>query len=130
MLHPHRNRHRFGIALFVVALGSACGGGGDDDSSADSGLSVEDADLTVVGEDIEFTRTAYTADAGELTVALVNEGVLPHTLVIEDVDGFKLSTGQGDEDVDRVSLEAGEYVIYCDVPGHRAEGMEATLTVE
>jgi uncharacterized cupredoxin-like copper-binding protein len=37
-------------------------------------------------------------------------------------------TGSGDTDEATVELEAGEYQIYCDIPGH--ESMRATLNVQ
>jgi uncharacterized cupredoxin-like copper-binding protein len=50
--------------------------------------------------------------------------------VIEGVDGFKLDVPtNGDVDEGSVDLQSGEYTIYCDVPGHRNAGMEATLEV-
>ena len=48
----------------------------------------------------------------------------------EDVDGFRLEVGGADEDSGAVDLPAGDYVIYCDVPGHRDAGMEAELQAE
>jgi uncharacterized cupredoxin-like copper-binding protein len=43
-----------------------------------------------------------------------------------DGQDFKLV----DDDEGEIDLAAGEYVFYCDVPGHRDAGMEGTLTVE
>lgn len=120
-------RSRIAIAIVATATLVAACGGGDDEAEPEESLGPPD--LVVVGEDIEFTRKAYEAEAGRNVVRLDNQGSLPHTLVIEDVDGFKLETGGGEEDVGAVTLEAGEYVLYCDVPGHRGSGMEADLTV-
>ena len=70
-----------------------------------------------------------------MDIDYVQEGSLPHSLVIEasdggDVNGFKLEVGEVDADSGTVDLPAGDYVIFCDVPGHRDTGMEAELQVE
>jgi uncharacterized cupredoxin-like copper-binding protein len=57
----------------------------------------------------------------------VNDGTVAHTLLVKGVSGFKLEVG--DEDEGTVELEPGEYTLYCDVAGHEAAGMVATLTV-
>jgi plastocyanin len=115
------------VAVAALAL-SACG---DDDTTA---LDENDVDLVVVAFDSnDFDEDAYTVQAGEVTIGYENDGNIVHTLVIEgiDTDEFKLEVNtEGDTDQGTVELEPGEYVLYCDVPGHRAAGMEATLTVE
>jgi plastocyanin len=123
-------------ALLLVA----CGDGGRDDGVAGGGASPESGpdagtSLAVEAHDIEFDRDAYRIAAGPAEVRYVQEGALPHSLVIEaadggDVDGFKLEVGDVDADSGTVDLPAGDYVIYCDVPGHRDAGMEAELEVE
>jgi plastocyanin len=130
-------------ALLLVA----CGDDRTDDAS-DYGAALDasppdpgpDAgtNLTVEAHDIEFDRDAYRIAAGPVEIEYVQEGALPHTLVIEapdggDVDGFELEVGEGgevDADNGTVDLPAGDYVIYCDVPGHRDAGMEADLQIE
>ena len=47
------------------------------------------------------------------------------------VPGFQLEvSGDGSTDAKKIELEPGKYVFYCDIIGHRAQGMEGTLTVK
>jgi uncharacterized cupredoxin-like copper-binding protein len=112
--------------LGTVALGSC--GGDDDTGAAPDGSG--DGGLKVVAHDIEFGEDRYAVTSGDVDLQYVNQGSITHTLLIDDVDGFKLEvTGNGDVDRGRVALEPGAYTLYCDVPGHREAGMEATLEV-
>jgi plastocyanin len=116
----------FLAAAAVAAPLSACGGD-------DGGSDVPEGAIEVDGTDaLTFEPDAISAPAGEISLALVNDGSIPHTLVVEDFeDDLKLSiAGSGDVDSGSLTLEAGEYTYYCDVPGHRGAGMEGTLTVE
>lgn len=88
-------------------------------------------EITVTGVDIAFEEEELTIPADtDVTITLVNEGVLPHDFVIEDTDYATEVIDGGQQDEITVNLEAGEYVYYCSVPGHRQAGMEGTLTVE
>jgi uncharacterized cupredoxin-like copper-binding protein len=114
--------------LLVGVLGlAACG---DDDGAGGEATT----DIEVTGLDsLDFEPDAFTVPAGEeVTVSLTSEGV-EHDFVIEDVDGEDVEvvhadpgeTASGTFTVD----EAGTYVVYCEVPGHREAGMEASLEV-
>ena len=89
------------------------------------------ADLTVHAQDsLKFDKSDYTAKAGDLTIGYIDDGSLTHSLLIEGKDGFKLQvTGRGNSQSGKVNLPAGSYTIYCDVPGHKAAGMKATLNI-
>lgn len=115
----------------ALALGGlACGSDGADDGSPTSGVPVDGEGVTVAAEDITFPESTYSAEPGPLDVTYRNEGSIRHTLVIEDVEGFKLDVAtHGDVDEGIVELEPGEYTMYCDVAGHREAGMEAVLDV-
>lgn len=114
----------------VVGLGLAACGDDDAPSGAADAPSSSGAGVTVVAADISLDESTYRADAGSVAITYRNEGSIEHTLVIEGVDGFKLDVpASGDVDEGSVDLQAGDYTIYCDVPGHRDAGMEATLEV-
>ena len=115
-----------------AALLAACGDDDDDDSGGQPSPPGGTVDVVVDAyDDLRFDEDAYTVSGGEVTFEYVNEGNLVHTLVIEDVDDFKLQVNSsGDTDTGSVALEAGAYELYCDVSGHRSGGMEAVLTVE
>jgi uncharacterized cupredoxin-like copper-binding protein len=120
-------------ASLAVIAGAACGGG--DDGGGGTPFPREEADVVATAFDIGFREDAYEASAGEVKFFYVNEGSAPHTLLIEDsegndVAGFKLEvSSRGDVDAGAVALEAGEYTVYCDIPGHRQAGMHAPLSV-
>ena len=118
------------VAVLAAApLLAACG----DDDTADPPSSTSPSggggsEVTVGATDqLKFDAESYEAEAGEVTFHYENEGSVAHTLLIKDVDGFKLEMGPSDEG--SVEREAGEYTLYCDVAGHEAAGMVADLTV-
>ena len=122
-----------GFAAFAVGALALAGCGGDDGgSSGADGAVAAPADVVVKGLDsLKFDQKEYAAKAGPVTIELVDDGNLPHTLLIEKVTSFKkLSVAsKGKTSTGTVTLESGTYTIYCDVAGHRGAGMEATLVV-
>ena len=111
------------VAALAAPL-TACGGS-DDDAS---GCTPATSDLAVgAKDDLKFDAERFEADAGCIEVTYTNEGNIAHTLLIKGESGFKLSVG--DTDTGTVDLPAGTFVLFCDVSGHEAAGMEAELTV-
>ena len=86
----------------------------------------------VVLTDFEIDPATPTAQAGEVTYEVVNEGQAPHALEIEGngVEEETATLSPGGEATLTASLEPGEYEWYCPVGNHREMGMEGTLTVE
>lgn len=85
---------------------------------------------TIHGFDLGFTEKTATIPAGGAKIAYINDGTLQHTLLFDNVGGFKLSVAsKGAKAEGIVKLEPGTYTYYCDVPGHRPGGMEGTMTV-
>lgn len=97
-----------------------------------------DEDAVIPGEAIEFVAedNIYTAapdvvPAGEVTFAIINEGLAIHNVVIEELNDLVVVEADGGEtDVGTVTLEPGRtYTYYCSIPGHRPT-MEGTFEVE
>ena len=83
--------------------------------------------------DLVFDPESLEARVGEVAIDYTNPSEVPHNVAIEG-DGEELAQSEtvtgGDSAAATVALEAGEYVYYCSIPGHREAGMEGTLTVE
>jgi plastocyanin len=81
------------------------------------------------GPGTTFNSDQFTTPGGIVEINYVDEGT-SHTLVFEEQEfaGFKLAVPQGPA-TGKVEIGEGEYTIYCDLPGHRAAGMEALVTV-
>jgi uncharacterized cupredoxin-like copper-binding protein len=131
--------------LFVLTVlglvAAACSGG-------------EDAALSVTLRDDGIDLSTTTLDAGGASFEGTNEGTLTHEFEVfsvpEGVDADDLpldgDTARADELLDvidevediapgtsatlNLDLDAGTYAVLCNLPGHYANGMHATFTVE
>jgi plastocyanin len=141
------------IAL-LCALAIVAAGCGDDDDNGSSGGSA-DTQTTDTGGGagetgggggvaqtlkltadpggaFKFDKSTLTAKAGKATVVLDNPSSLPHAVEVEG-QGIEEETdtiGEGETAKVTVTLKPGKYEYYCPVDGHRAGGMEGTLTVQ
>jgi plastocyanin len=125
------SRRRCLFALVPALALAACGGGGGGSSSTPTAPA--NPNLTVIAEESHCDQKQYTVAAGEVRVAYENKGTQTHTFVVQDPKGDdiapKLRVGPGKETGGVYQLPAGTYTVYCDITGHRAAGMVATLTV-
>ena len=103
--------------------------GGSSSSSSGGGESVDVA--APESGALEFDPKELSVKAGEVTFNFSNPSGVPHAFDIEGVDGGQGETVQGEDAPPlKVNLEPGTYTYYCPVAGHRAAGMEGTLTVQ
>jgi nitrite reductase (NO-forming) len=89
----------------------------------------DDADLTVVADDMFFDPGRLEVEAGEPTVLhLRNDGGSVHDLVLDS--GWESGEVQPGQAV-TVTLEplTSSTTAWCSVPGHRDAGMELELVV-
>lgn len=127
-----RPRRAFLFALPFVALVTLAACGGDSGTTpvevpADTDLEVH----AVAG--LRFDQNSYEAPAGEIAIAYVNDDTIRHTLVVikDDVidNSLELEVNRkGDIDSGTITLEPGNYVLFCTVPGH--QNMKADLVVK
>jgi plastocyanin len=121
--------------------GGGGGGGSGDSSGADTGDASSGGGgggggatklkLTAdPGGALKFDKTELTAKPGKVTITMDNPSDVPHAVEVEgngvEEETKTLTNGTADVTVD---LKAGKYEFYCPVDGHKAGGMEGTLTV-
>lgn len=134
------NRRLTSVATAAVAAGlmacllAGCGGGGGGDKNQSVTITAPSgggpATLTIDAHDVYFTPKTVKAPAGKIDIHYVEQGSQQHTLVIGGVKDFKLSVGPDDNsESGTVDLAPGKYDFYCTIAGHRAQGMEGTITV-
>jgi len=111
------------------------GGEGDDETDAtpvaDTGGGDAAAAQEVALVDIAFEPPELTIAANtDVTINLVNSGVLPHSF---DIDALGINSGEiaaGQSGTVTINAAPGTYEYYCIVPGHKEAGMVGTLTVQ
>jgi uncharacterized cupredoxin-like copper-binding protein len=135
------------IAALAVAL-AGCGGSDNNNSttaSAAGGTSTAPApgtDTSGVGgvaapvdvelKDFAIVPSSDSFKQGKVTFNARNTGNTQHNLTIKGpgVSDEQTSTfGPGASDSVTVNVAAGSYELYCSVPGHKAAGMDLTITV-
>ena len=135
---------RFTLVAIALALGlSACGGSSGSSSSTSSAAASSSASATATSSlsiaadpsgALKFTKSSLTAKAGTVTISFTNSSPLAHNLTVQQgTSGPVLGatpTFMGGTKTLKLTLKAGTYTFYCSVPGHRAAGMQGTLTVQ
>ena len=138
------------VAALAIAA-AACSS--DSSSTSAAGTTTSSAggsSIAATEKDFEISLDPSTASAGEVTFDISNEGPSTHEFVIvqSDLAEDKLPVKDGivsedavtvvDEAEDiapstttdlSVDLDAGTYIIICNVVGHYQQGMHTTLTV-
>lgn len=84
--------------------------------------------VEVVAGSFFFRPKTLRLPAGIDRIEMVGEGGV-HTLLIEGVKDLALRVDGEERTATLVELDPGSYTFYCDVPGHRDEGMEGTIRV-
>jgi plastocyanin len=128
---------RAAVAVLALAglVAAGCGGGGSGTAAANTVTVTAPAgggpaSVTIEAHDVYLVPKSIKAPSGKLVIDYVEMGTQEHTLVIQGVSGFKLEVGPGTKsDTGTVDLQPGSYSYYCTIPGHRAQGMQGTITV-
>jgi plastocyanin len=137
-------------ALAIPVAG--CGGDDDDDGGSGSGSAGTQTNETSgggassggggaaqtlklsadPGGALKFDKSSLSAKAGKVTITLDNPSSLPHAVEIEGngIEESSSTIGKGETTKVSATVKAGKYEYYCPVDGHKAAGMEGTLTVQ
>jgi plastocyanin len=84
---------------------------------------------------LKFVHSSLTAKAGTVTIKFTNASTVPHNFTLQQgtggasVGATPTFSGGGTKTLS-VNLKPGTYTFYCSVDGHRAAGMQGTLTVQ
>ena len=127
------------LVLSVSALLAGCGGGGGY-SSGKTGAATTNAAppaagshrLTATESEYKIVLSSSSVQAGKYVIDTVNSGSIDHALAVNGpgTSGTQTSSiSPGDSQALTVTLAKGTYDLYCPVPGHKALGMDAKLTV-
>ena len=80
---------------------------------------------------LAYTTKSLSAKAGKVTIDFSNASPVEHDVAIAQGSTVAGQTPvfTGGSKTLTIMLKPGSYTFYCTVPGHRAAGMEGTLTV-
>jgi uncharacterized cupredoxin-like copper-binding protein len=139
----------------VISFGAVATGCGSDDETSSTAAADSGAATTTPaagGETLTIEMGEFYYKPGTVTIDAPNAGSAPHELVLAKTndDPAQLPTGS-DGSVDEealdvpgeisevaggadgtvtLDLDAGKYVIFCNLPGHYSSGMYGSLTVK
>ncbi|HKN94678.1 MAG TPA: plastocyanin/azurin family copper-binding protein [Thermoleophilaceae bacterium] len=104
------------------------GGGSSSAGSAKSNLSLA-ADAS--GK-LAFNKKTLSAKSGTVTITMDNPSSVPHGIAVtgNGVNQSGSTVTKGGKSTVTVKLKPGTYTFYCPVDGHRAAGMQGTLTIK
>ncbi len=119
--------------LFAAMLGAVAVFGAEKTEKVAEAQAVVAAGKPVAVTENEFhvILASKTLPAGTYTFVVKNAGKIQHDLAVQGgaVNQKTLLINPGSTAKLTVKLGAGTYTLYCTVPGHKAAGMVAKLTV-
>jgi len=132
-----RRKDAFSVFATVTALAALLFGvvavyvAADNGDAAAPGTAVAAvAPVEVTLGDLFIEPGALAVPAGDVTLAVTNGGATAHDLTVEELGTATPSIdGGGSASLPLGELAAGDYTLFCSIPGHRAAGMEATMSV-
>lgn len=103
------------------------GGGGEELTEIPEGALVWES----YEQALVYTDAPDTGPAGENVIGIDNPTGQVHNVVIEGFqnDAVLVEAANG-IDVGTITIDAGDYVYYCSIPGHRQAGMEGDITFQ
>jgi plastocyanin len=136
-------------ALAIVAVG--CGDDDDDGGSGGGSANTQTSETSGGGGGgggggktqtlklsadpggaLKFDKSTLTSKPGKIEIVMDNPSSLPHAVELEgqgiEVAGDTVQKGGVSKAA--ATVKAGKYEYYCPVDGHKAAGMEGTLTVQ
>jgi FtsP/CotA-like multicopper oxidase with cupredoxin domain len=109
-------------AGFVAVALYAINNDGDGSGPISSTLDINLEEFSITGD--------LTAPAGDITLLVHNNGSMEHNLGVRELDLLTPNFGSGGTvSLPLGELAPGEYTLFCEIAGHEAAGMVATLTV-
>ena len=119
--------------LFVLgAVGTAVATAGEETEADEAAAGTSEFRLVADPSGVPaYDQKSGTVDAGTVTIKFVNASSLEHNVAVAQGSrqlGRSPTINGADTEL-KVDLRPGEYEFYCTVDGHRAAGMEGTLTV-
>ena len=121
------------VLLFVAMLGAVAVFGAEKTEKVAEAQAVVAAGKPVAVTENEFhvILASKTLPAGTYTFVVKNAGKIQHDLAVQGgaVNDKTPLINPGSTAKLTVKLPAGTYTLYCTVPGHKAAGMVAKLTV-
>lgn len=142
------------ISALVIAMFGLAACGSDDDDSTDTDAATTTEETTTEADSggsegggaggtaeiaadpsgtLAYTTGTVEVDSGPVMIDFENASSTGHDVRIEDSSGNDIGGTEvfaGSTESVELALEPGTYTYYCSVGGHRAAGMEETLTVK
>lgn len=127
------------VGTRTTATAAASGGGDGDVPNGNFGGSKfystvvdQKVEISSIAGALKWDKAQYTAKVGDVTFVVKNLGPAPHQLGVE-TSTTKYESGalapNSTTNLTIKGLTAGDYDIVCNIPGHKAAGMVAKLTV-
>ena len=116
------------VVLFVAMLSAVITFGVEKSEAKAGSKTVAAKPIAVQESEFKIVLASKSVAHGAIAFDVKNVGKIPHDLALQGGSKTALLNA-GQSATLTVTLKPGTYTLYCTVPGHRAAGMVAKLTV-